>query len=73
MPEFIGFDDDVGETENEEILPDGYECVKRLVYKSKLDLTELNYRVHSSDPVVSMQIKSLIKNYINFIKEQEKD
>lgn len=45
------------------MLPDGYAAVKWLVYESKLDLSSLKYKVHSANPIASVQIDSLLKNY----------
>jgi hypothetical protein len=67
LPEFISFDNDLGEDSNGKILSDGYACAKWLVYESGLDLKKLKYQVHSANPVASIQIKSLLNNYITFI------
>ena len=67
LPSFISFDNDLGSNENGEVLPDGYDAVKWLVYKSNLDLRELKYNVHSANPIASIQIDSLLKNYIEHL------
>jgi len=64
LPEFISFDNDLGEDENGNLLKDGYDAAKWLVYESGLDLKELKYNVHSANPVASVQIQSLLDNYI---------
>lgn len=69
LPAFISFDNDLGEDENGTVLPDGYAAVKWLVYESGLDLKELNFKVHSANPVASVQIQALLDNYINFLKK----
>ena len=69
LPYFISFDNDLGEDEQGNLLPDGYAAAQWLVYQSGLDLKKLIFRVHSSNPVASVQIKSLLDNYINFINE----
>lgn len=71
LPEFISFDNDLGEDENGKILPDGYAAAKWLVYESGLDLKKLKYKVHSANPVARIQIESLLKNYINFLNKKE--
>lgn len=68
LPEFISFDNDLGEDENGVLLPDGYACTKWLVYESRLDLTFLKFNVHSANPVAKIQIESLLRNYIKFLK-----
>lgn len=68
LPQLISFDNDLGEDANGNLLPDGYACAKWLVYKSNLDISNLKYRVHSSNPVAKKQIESLLYNYINHLK-----
>ena len=68
VPDFISFDNDLGEDALHNILPDGYACAKWLVYKSGLDIRNLKYNVHSANPVASKQIKGLLDNYIEHLK-----
>ncbi len=68
LPSFISFDNDLGIDEEGALLPDGYACAKWLVFKSGLNLIDLNYRVHSANPVASLQIKSLLDNYLKHLK-----
>lgn len=69
LPEFISFDNDLGLDENGEVAADGYAAAKWLVYESGLDLRELQFKVHSANPVAAEQIRGLLKNYIQFLKE----
>ena len=69
LPEFISFDNDLGLDENGEIAPDGYSAAKWLVYESGLDLRELQFKVHSANPIAAEQIRGLLNNYIQFLKE----
>ena len=68
LPAFISFDNDLGEDNDKNILPDGYHSAKWLVYESGLDLTELKFHVHSANPVAAEQIKGLLDNYIKYQK-----
>lgn len=68
LPDYISFDNDLGEDEDGNLLPDGYACSKWLVYESKLDLRSLRFNVHSANPVAKIQIESLLNNYLNFLK-----
>ncbi len=68
LPDFISFDNDLGLDENEEIAPDGYAASKWLVYDSGFDLINLKFNVHSANPVASLQIQSLLDNYIKHLK-----
>ena len=68
LPEFISFDNDLGEDQDGILLPDGYACAKWLVYESEIDLKELKFKVHSANPVAKVQIQSLLTNYIRFLK-----
>lgn len=68
LPEFISFDNDLGCDENEVPLPEGYDAAKWLVYESGLDLSQLKFNVHSSNPVAKVNITSLLDNYIKFLR-----
>ncbi|WP_426485674.1 cyclic-phosphate processing receiver domain-containing protein [Flavobacterium sp. 2] len=70
LPELISFDNDLGLDENENVAEDGYACAKWLVYESGFDLQNLNFNVHSANPVASLQIQSLLDNYIKHLKSQ---
>ncbi|SKB49530.1 hypothetical protein SAMN05660903_01062 [Salegentibacter salinarum] len=69
LPDFISFDNDLGLNELGEVAPDGYAAAKWLVYESGLDLRELQFKVHSANPVAADQIRGLLNNYIKFLKE----
>lgn len=71
LPQFISFDNDLGEDEQGNLLPDGYACAKWLVYDIELDLRKLNFKVHSANPVAKVQIESLLNNYIRFLERGE--
>ena len=68
LPELISFDNDLGLDENENVAKDGYAAAKWLVYESGLDLKNLNFKVHSANPVAAQQIQSLLDNYIKHLK-----
>ena len=68
LPQFMSFDNDLGEDENKNILPDGYAIAKWLVYESGINLSNFKFNVHSANPVAKKQIESLLNNYIKFIK-----
>lgn len=70
LPEFISFDNDLGEDERHKVLPDGYDCAKWLVYESGLDLSSLKFQVHSANPVAKKQIEGLLNNYIKHLKSK---
>jgi len=71
LPEFLSFDNDLGEDSNGCLLKDGYECAKWLVYESGLDLRNLNFKVHSANPIASVQIESLLNNYIDYLNKND--
>ena len=62
LPDFISFDNDLGLDTNDEVAPDGYACAKWLVYESGLDLKNLEFKVHSANPVAAEQIRGLLEN-----------
>ena len=68
LPEFISFDNDLGVDEEGQLLPEGYDAAKWLVYESGMDLSELRFKVHSANPVAKELIESLLNNYIRFLK-----
>ena len=72
LPDFISFDNDLGLDETGELAPDGYAAAKWLVYESGLDLTNLNFNVHSANPVAAEQIRGLLNNYLNNIKKDNR-
>jgi hypothetical protein len=72
LPDFISFDNDLGLDGNDEVAPDGYAAAKWLVYESGLDLTNLEFKVHSANPVASEQIRGLLTNYIKHLKGESK-
>jgi hypothetical protein len=68
LPDFISFDNDLGLDTNEEVAPDGYACAKWLVYESGLNLRNLQFKVHSANPVAAEQIRGLLTNYIKHLE-----
>ncbi len=72
LPEFISFDNDLGEDEQGNLLEDGYAAAKWLVYDSGLYLRQLRFNVHSANPVARIQIESLLNNYIAFLHREDK-
>ena len=69
LPQFISFDNDLGLDENENLAPDGLAAAKWLVYESGLDLKDLQFYVHSANPVAAEQIRGLLNNYLAFLKQ----
>ncbi|WP_289023065.1 cyclic-phosphate processing receiver domain-containing protein [uncultured Salegentibacter sp.] len=70
LPYFISFDNDLGLDENGKVAEDGYAAAKWLVYESGLDLRELQFKVHFANPVAAEQIRGLLSNYIQFLKQK---
>lgn len=68
LPDFISFDNDLGLDQTGNVAPDGYAAAKWLVYKSGYDLRNLQFHVHSANPVAAEQIRGLLNNYINHLK-----
>lgn len=71
LPPFISFDNDLGLLEDGSLAPDGYAAAKWLVYESGLDLSRLQFKVHSANPVAAEQIRGLLHNYINHLNEPQ--
>ena len=72
LPELISFENDLGLDENGNVAEDGHAASKWLVYKSRLDLRNLKFNVHSANPVAAQQIKGLLDNYIKHLKSETK-
>jgi len=70
LPAFISFDNDLGLDTNGEVALDGYAATKWLIYESGLDLSNLQFAVHSANPVAAEQIKGLLSNYIKFLNKK---
>lgn len=70
LPGYISFDNDLGEDSSGNILPDGYAAAKWLVYESGLDLKNLEFYVHSANPVAREQIQGLLNNYIAYLNNR---
>lgn len=70
LPDFISFDNDLGLDDENNIAPDGLAAAKWLVYESGLDLKDLEFHVHSANPVAAEQIRGLLTNYIKFCKNK---
>ncbi len=68
LPAYISFDNDLGLDEHGVVAPDGYAAAKWLVYKSGLDLINLQFKVNSANPVAADQIRGLLKNYQKFLE-----
>lgn len=71
LPAYISFDNDLGLDEKGEVAPDGLAAAKWLVYESGLDLINLEFKVHSANPVAAEQIKGLLNNYIKHLKSNK--
>ncbi|WP_299112850.1 cyclic-phosphate processing receiver domain-containing protein [uncultured Winogradskyella sp.] len=71
LPNYISFDNDLGLGEDGKVAPDGLAAAKWLVYESELDLRNLEFKVHSANPVAAEQIKGLLNNYIKHLKTTE--
>ena len=71
LPNYISFDNDLGLGEDGEVALDGLAAAKWLVYESGCDLRNLEFKVHSANPVAAEQIKGLLNNYIKHLKKAE--
>lgn len=71
LPSYISFDNDLGLDDDGNVAPDGYAAAKWLVYESGLDITKLEYHVHSANPVASEQIRGLLENYKKHLRKEE--
>lgn len=67
LPEFVSFDHDLGDTENE-VEKSGYEFAKFLVqYMMENDIKgEFKYQVHSANPIGAENISAYLKNWFKF-------
>jgi hypothetical protein len=63
IPGYISFDHDLGLDEDGEIAEDAYDAVKWMVYEKEYDLRDMDFGVHSDNPVGADSIMSLIRNW----------
>lgn len=63
VPTFISFDHDLGEDEHGAVRPGGYDVAKWLVYEMELDISEMDYKVHSWNIQTRDQISGLLDNW----------
>lgn len=63
IPEYISFDHDLGLDEYGNLAEDAYDAVKWMVYEKEYDLREMDFGVHSDNPVGADSIMSLIRNW----------
>ena len=72
LPETISFDHDLGENDDGKELPNGYDFAKILVEFDMNDQYKFSknfeYKVHSDNPVGSVNISSYLDNYLKYIK-----
>lgn len=68
LPNFISFDNDLGLGADGKVAADGLAAAKWLVYDSGHDLRNLEFKVHSANPVAAEQIRGLLNNYIKHLK-----
>jgi hypothetical protein len=72
LPNYISFDNDLGLKEDKTtVAPDGLAAAKWLVYQSGLDLKNLEFKVHSANPVAAEQIRGLLNNYIKHLNNSQ--
>lgn len=71
LPTYISFDNDLNLGEDGQVSPDGLAAAEWLVYESGLDICNLEFKVHSANPVAAEQIKGLLNNYINHLNTSE--
>lgn len=72
IPEVISFDHDLGEDENGNELPSGYDALKWLTdFDLKFTKIPGNFqiKVHSANPVGRANIEGYAKNYFKFISD----
>lgn len=67
LPEFVSFDHDLGDTEND-VEKSGYEFAKYLVqYMMENNIKgEFKYQVHSANPIGAENISAYLKNWFKF-------
>lgn len=69
-PIFISFDHDLGMDNTGKILPTGYDLAKWIVEMDMNGLIKIpnhfSFNIHSQNPVGAENIKSYLKNYLQF-------
>lgn len=75
IPHFISFDHDLGEDENGNLLPTGYDFAKWLVETDMDNMyggfpENFSFNVHSANPVGKENIESYLNNYLKYKRDK---
>jgi hypothetical protein len=75
IPGFISFDHDLGLDEEGNLAEDAYAAVKWMVFEKEYDLRDMEFAVHSANPLASDKITSLIRNWNKelFRRDEQRD
>ena len=72
VPEFISFDHDLGKDDNGNVV-DAYQALKWMVFDLELDLRNMDYKIHSANPLALEKIDCLIKNWNKELNRRENE
>ena len=72
VPEFISFDHDLGKDDNGNVV-DAYQALKWMVFDLELDLRNMDYKIHSANPLALEKIYCLIKNLNKELNRRENE
>lgn len=72
IPSFVSFDHDLGL--NKDGSPaEVYEVIKWIVYEKELDISEMDFAIHSDNPVGAENIESLLNNWKKELKRRKNE
>lgn len=75
IPNFISFDNDLGESTPGHNIPEGYDLCKKIVELDMDDIHQIpadfSFHVHSANCKAWENITAYLNNFINFKKEQK--
>jgi len=65
LPNFISFDNDLGNFESGVAKPEGVDVVKWIVFEKEFDISDMNFKVHSANTARQNYIFGTMTNWKN--------
>lgn len=72
VPKFLSLDHDLGQDENGDTLPTGYDAVKWLVYVKEADIRNMQFKAHTANIQTREQMEGLLKNWQKELEKRNK-
>lgn len=73
IPDFISFDNDLGKFPDETPKPEGVDAVKWIVFEKELDISNMDFKVHSANTARQGYIQSTMTNWKNELLKRKEE